>query len=112
MKKRPPEKPDVVSDSTDIAVALSYDGSNAPVVAAKGEQHVARQILALAEEHDVPLYPNPELAATLVQIPLGDEVPEQLYRAVAEVISFAYILAGKMPEGLEPNDPAGSTNQD
>ena len=39
---------------------------------------------------------------TLVQIPLGDEVPEQLYRAVAEVISFAYILAGKMPEHFDP----------
>jgi flagellar biosynthesis protein len=48
----------------------------------------------------VPLYPNPELATALVQIPLGEEVPEELYRAVAEVISFAYLVAGKMPKGF------------
>ena len=102
MKKPRSHKNGIVGNSTNIAVALNYDGNNAPKVTAKGEQHMAAQILALAEEHDIPLYPNAELAATLVQIPLGEEVPEQLYRAVAEVISFAYLLAGKMPEGFEP----------
>ena len=72
----------LVGDSTNIAVALNYDGSGAPRITAKGEHHMAEQILALAEEHQVPLYPNAELAATLVQITLGEEVPEQLYRAV------------------------------
>ena len=102
--KRPQHthKDKVVSSSTDIAVALNYDGSGAPRVTAKGDQATAKRIVELAEQHDVPLYPNAELATTLVQIPLGDEVPEQLYRAVAEVISFAYILAGKMPEHFDP----------
>lgn len=103
MKKSRENQPEVVGGHSTIAVALNYDGSTAPRVTAKGDHHLAEQILALAEEHDVPLYPNAELAATLVQIPLGDEVPEQLYRAVAEVISFAYILAGKMPEGFDPD---------
>jgi len=104
MKRSRKQKPDIVGGETNIAVALNYDGQNAPRITAKGENHLAEQMLALAEEHDVPLYPNHELAATLVQIPLGEEVPEQLYVAVAEVISFAYLLAGKMPEGFEPKE--------
>lgn len=87
--------------NSDIAVALRYDGEGAPTVTAKGNDLTAQRILQLAQEHDIPLYPNPELAATLVQIPLGEEVPETLYRAVAEVISFAYFLAGKTPEGFD-----------
>jgi flagellar biosynthesis protein len=102
MKKSRKQRHTAVSGNTNIAVALSYDENNAPKVTAKGENQMAERIMALAEENDVPLYPNAELATTLVQIPLGDEVPEQLYRAVAEVISFAYILAGKMPEGFDP----------
>ena len=104
MKKPRPKDPRVVSGDTSIAVALNYDGENTPKVTAKGDRAMAERIVALAEEHDVPLYPDPDLAATLVQIPLGEEVPEQLYRAVAEVISFAYLLAGKMPKGFDPDN--------
>jgi flagellar biosynthesis protein len=92
-----------VNTPPSIAVALNYDGSEAPRVTAKGDHALAQRIVELAEQHDVPLYPNPELAATLVQIPLGDEVPEKLYRAVAEVIAFAYLLAGKTPQGFRPD---------
>lgn len=87
-----------------IAVALHYDGDKAPRVTAKGNDAVAAEIARIAEAHDVPLYPNPELATALVQIPLGEEVPEALYRAVAEVIGFAYLVAGKTPKGFEPRD--------
>ena len=104
MSRKPSDK--VVSGERNIAVALNYDGSGAPRVTAKGDHAMAERIIALAEENDVPLYPDADLAATLVQIPLGDEVPEQLYRAVAEVISFAYLLAGKMPEGFQPQREA------
>ena len=104
MSRKPSDK--VVSGERNIAVALNYDGSGAPRVTAKGDHAMAERIIALAEENDVPLYPDADLAATLVQIPLGDEVPEQLYRAVAEVISFAYLLAGKMPEGFQPQSEA------
>jgi len=98
----PQDKRRPIAGNANIAVALNYDGENAPRVTAKGDKATAERIIALAEQHDVPLYPDPELAATLVQIPLGDEVPEQLYRAVAEVVAFAYLLAGKMPKGFEP----------
>jgi flagellar biosynthesis protein len=103
MKRRnTPGDPRTVSGQSDIAVALRYDGENAPRVTAKGNDLVAEEMMRIAEAHDVPLYPNPELATALVQIPLGEEVPEELYRAVAEVISFAYLVAGKMPKGFTP----------
>ncbi|RDH83481.1 MAG: flagellar protein FhlB [endosymbiont of Seepiophila jonesi] len=85
----------------DLAIALNYDGENAPKLTAKGRGELAERILALAEEHDVPLHEDAELAALLSQIPLGDEIPEALYRAIAEVIAFAYILSGKRPPGYE-----------
>lgn len=84
--------------NSDIAVALKYDGKNAPKVTAKGEGFTAQQILAIAEKHGVPLQNEPELARILAQVPLGDEIPQQLYIAVAEVIAFAYFISGKTPD--------------
>lgn len=106
MKRKPTggHDPHNVSGGPDIAVALRYDGDGAPTVTAKGNELLAEQIIGIAEAHDIPLYPNPELATALVQIPLGEEVPEELYRAVAEVIGFAYLVAGKMPKGFSPSD--------
>ncbi|MEJ2618898.1 MAG: EscU/YscU/HrcU family type III secretion system export apparatus switch protein [Candidatus Thiodiazotropha sp.] len=85
----------------ELAIALNYDGENAPKLTAKGRGELAERILALAEEHNVPLHEDVELAALLSQIPLGDEIPQALYRAVAEVIAFAYLLSGKRPPGFE-----------
>lgn len=84
--------------NSDIAVALKYDGKNAPKVTAKGEGFTAQQILAIAEKHNIPLQNEPELARILAQVPLGDEIPQQLYIAVAEVIAFAYFISGKTPD--------------
>ncbi|MEY4718184.1 MAG: hypothetical protein RL563_802 [Pseudomonadota bacterium] len=84
--------------NSDIAVALQYDGQNAPKVTAKGEGFTAHQILAIAEKHGVPLQNEPELARILAHVPLGDDIPQELYVAVAEVIAFAYFIAGKTPE--------------
>ncbi len=82
-----------------LAVALQYDGETAPKVTAKGAGDIAEQILAIAREHDVPLQDNPELVKMLSKIELGDQIPEALYLAVAEVIAFAYMLKGKVPKG-------------
>ncbi len=90
----------VVSGHSDIAIALTYDGSNAPRVTAKGENTLAERIIAAAEQADVPLYPDAELAMVLSQVPMGEEIPDNMYKAIAEVIAFAYILAGKFPEGF------------
>ncbi len=84
-----------------LAVALRYDGAGAPRVTAKGRAEIAERIVAAAREHGVPLQEEPALAAVLAQIPLGDEIPEALYRAVAEVIAFAYVVSGRLPPGLD-----------
>ena len=99
MKERDQKQPD-------LAIALSYDGENAPRITAKGRGDVASQILELAAAHDVPLHEDPELSLLLAQIPLGDEIPESLYRAVAEVIAFAYLLSGKRPQDWAPDGRA------
>ena len=92
------------SDNQELAIALYYDEKNAPRVTATGQGKVARQILAIAKEHNIPLENDPELAALLAQIPLGDDIPDSLYHVVAEVIAFAYIVAGKFPQGYEPKE--------
>jgi flagellar biosynthesis protein len=94
MKRKDPNQPDV-------AVALHYDGESAPRVTAKGQGELAERILALAQEHGIPLHDDPELAAILTQIPLGDEIPETLYLVIAEVIAFAYMVSGKRPPGFQ-----------
>jgi flagellar biosynthesis protein len=86
-----------------IAVALEYDGRNAPLVTAKGIGDVADKILQIAKQQGIPLQQDMELVEILSQIDLGDEIPENLYRAVAEVISFAYIIRGKFPENFKPD---------
>jgi len=83
------------SKPLNIAVALQFDGKNAPKVTATGNGLIADKIVDIAEEHDIPLQENPELAAVLAQVPLGDEIPSELYSTVAEVIAFAHYLSGK-----------------
>lgn len=90
---------DIVNPS-DIAVALKYDGQHAPTITAKGSGHLAQEIIDLAIANDIPLDNNPELVKILSSIPLGEEIPEALYIAVAEVIAFAYILSDKVPENF------------
>lgn len=79
------------------AVALRYSGEGAPRVTAKGAGQVAERILAAAEEHDIPLYEDPQLLQLLAQIDLNAEIPEELYVAIARIIAFAYSLSGKAP---------------
>ena len=79
------------------AVALHYDGDSAPTITASGQNDVAEQIIALAREHGIPLYENPELVGVLASMDLGDSIPESLYLTIAEIISFAYYIQGKKP---------------
>ena len=79
------------------AVALRYDGQGAPRVTAKGDDEVAEAIVALAREHGVPLNENADMARVLSQVPLGEEIPEALYLAVAQVLVFVYGLTGRVP---------------
>jgi flagellar biosynthesis protein len=71
-----------------LAVALRYDGTEAPRVTAKGSGPIADQIVATAEAAGVTVEHNPVLAEALSHIELDDQIPEALYRAVAEVILY------------------------
>jgi flagellar biosynthesis protein len=86
------------------AVALFYDGKRAPRVTAKGQGIVAEQILAVAREHRVPLREDKSLVALLARLELGEEIPRNLFKAVAQVIAFAYLVSGKMPPETKKPD--------
>lgn len=72
------------------AIALKYDRKtgNAPKVLAKGAGIVADNILEVAESHDVPVFVDEKLSAQLMQLKIGQEIPESLYAVVAEVLVF------------------------
>ena len=90
-----------VINPADTAVALKYDGESAPTITAKGRGDLAQEIIDLPIANNIPLDNNPELVKLLSSIPLGDEIPEALYIAVAEVIAFAYLLSDKVPDNFE-----------
>lgn len=83
---------------TQKAIALYYDGETTPTVTATGEGDIAEEIIRLAREHEVPLFENPLLAETLSKLELGEEIPEPLYRCMAQVLAFAWRLTGRTPE--------------
>lgn len=80
------------------AAALSYDGENAPTIVAKGTGEVAQEIISIAEKHQVHIHNDPILIEVLSRLELGDEIPKELYLAVAKIIAFAYYLQGKHPD--------------
>ena len=90
-------------DNDELAVALYYDGESAPKITATGSEDIARQIIALAIEHVIPIYENPELVALLATLELGDEIPEILYRTIAELICFAYEVKAMSDEEKRRN---------
>lgn len=79
------------------AVALSYDGVSVPKVSARGEDELAQAIIQLAIAHEVPVYENASLMKWLAQLEVGDEIPESLYRIIAEILAFVYALEGRTP---------------
>jgi flagellar biosynthetic protein FlhB len=84
----------VVTNPTHYAIALQYDGhGRAPVVVAKGADHLAGRIRALAAESGIPLYANAPLARALHTLPLDSEIPAEHYQAVAEIIAYVWRLA-------------------
>ena len=84
-----------------IAIALEYDEENAPNVNAKGTGELAQRIIEIAKENDVYLKEDAGLIQILAELELGDEIPESVYKAVAEVIAFAYIVKGKIPKNFK-----------
>jgi len=77
------------------AVALKYDVNKTPKVVAKGDGHVADKIIEIAEEHGVTLYQDSELVKLLSRIEIDEEIPPNLYQAVAVVLAFVFQLNGQ-----------------
>ncbi len=93
MLREVPKADVIITNPTEFAVALRYDLSTmpAPVVVAKGARIIAERIREIAVRHQVPIVQKPELARTLYKtVEVGQTVPENLFRAVAEVLAFVY----------------------
>jgi flagellar biosynthesis protein len=79
-----------------LAVALHYDRTGAPRVVAKGKGSIGAKIIEVARAHDIPVEENELLAGALSNVELGDEIPAELYKAVAEVLIFVLRLSGRI----------------
>ena len=77
-----------------VAAAIRYDEKKdqAPKITAKGFGRVAEKIIEKAIAANVPLREDPDLAHALAQLPIGEDIPPNLYKAVAEVLAFLYKL--------------------
>lgn len=89
-----PQADVVVVNPTHFAVALQYDerAMGAPQVVAKGREELAAKIRELAEAHHIPVLRNVPLARSLYTVELGQEIPEEMFGAVAEVLNWVYQL--------------------
>lgn len=90
-----PQATAIIVNPTHFAVAIRYEPQSmaAPRVVARGVDHLALRIRQLGRQHEVPIIENPPLAQTLYRSTrVGQEIPEQLYRAVAEVLAYVFQL--------------------
>ncbi len=79
-----------MKEKKEIVAAIKYesDKNNAPQLVAKGEGEIARKIMDIAKELDIPTYQDEKLAKQLHHLALGEEIPPELYQVVAEVLAF------------------------
>lgn len=80
------------------AVALKYERlkDRAPRVTAKGARKIAERIIELAREKGIPITEDPDLVCALMKLDLQEQIPEELYKVVAEILAFAYRINRKM----------------
>jgi flagellar biosynthetic protein FlhB len=99
MMAQVPKASVVITNPTHFAVALQYErGMNAPICLAKGADLIARKIREVAEAHDIPIVENPPLARALHgTVEIDQEIPQEHYRAVAEIIGYVMRLRRAMP---------------
>jgi flagellar biosynthetic protein FlhB len=105
-----PEADVVITNPTHYSIALEYkmDDMTAPKLVAKGIDHLAMRIREVAKAHDVPIVENPPLARALYAgVELGEEIPPEHFKAVAEVIGFVMRQRGTLPplEDQAEGDP-------
>jgi len=85
------------------AVALSYDEqkSAAPQVLASGSGLVAETIIEKAREAGIHIQENPDLIELLAKVPIGEQIPPELYQTIAEVLAFVYSVNDRFKQKLE-----------
>jgi flagellar biosynthesis protein len=81
-----------------IAVALKFlpEKNSAPIVVASGAGYLGEKINEIALANDVPIVKDKDLSSTLLRVPVGQEIPETLYKSVAVVFSFLYKLENEL----------------
>jgi flagellar biosynthesis protein len=79
-----------------IAVALHNEQPGTPRVLAKGKGEIGQKIIETARQHGVPIEENAALAGALSEVEIGDEIPVELYKAVAEVLIFLMRMSGRL----------------
>ena len=94
-----PQADVVITNPTHYAVAIKYDAdeADAPVVVAKGADYLAQKIKEIAKDNKIEIVENKPLARMLyANVEVGEMVPPELYKAVAEVLAYVYHLQGKV----------------
>ncbi len=85
-----------VKSRSQLAVALHYDKTGAPRVTAKGQGSIGAKIIEVAKANNIPIEENEVLAGALANVEIGDEIPTELYKAVAEVLAFVLGLSRRV----------------
>jgi flagellar biosynthetic protein FlhB len=101
----------VITNPTHLAIALQYDPETmgAPKVVAKGQRLIAEKIRELAKEHNIPIIEDKPLARALYKaVDIDEEVPYDLYKAVAEILAYVYQISkrGPLARAGRPNNPS------
>jgi len=87
------------------AVAVGYSGKGeAPKILAVARGMLVGRLLEIAEEHDITIYRNSDLAEVLAALEVGSEIPEELFNAVAEVLAYCYAVNERFKEKIEQLD--------
>jgi flagellar biosynthetic protein FlhB len=114
MLREVPRADVVVTNPTHVAVAIRYDRSSmaAPRVVAKGEGYIAQRIREAAMENGVAVVERPELARGLYgAVEIGQEIPQEFYKAVAELLAYVYRLAGGARPAARRRPPPAARRQ-
>jgi flagellar biosynthesis protein len=87
-------------EETTVAASIEYDGkeNSAPKVTARGRGVVAEKIIELATKHKVPIRKDPALVQILSRLDIDEQIPPELYKAVAEILAFVYSVNEKYRE--------------
>lgn len=89
-----------MNDSSPKVATLKYKGRKTPILSALGENDQARQIMELAQKHNIPVYEDEDLVNILTHLDVGQAIPPELFEWVASVLAFSFFARNEVPEGF------------